>query len=134
MSLTVSGCDQLLFKQDHRIVIDSPRPYSHVRQPLTLSWTARNFVPGADGTYAIFVDTDPISPGASIKDLTVAERRAVYVQDSTTLDLSRTLKPKAVADPLEKNHHDITVILIDRDGRRIGEEAGFTEFQVTPEP
>jgi hypothetical protein len=126
---SLSGCQSMLFRNDHRIDILSPSNLSTVSQPVTLQWSARDFSAPASGTFAVFVDRDPMPPGDGLDDFNVHDRQGIYVLDGTSLHLD-ALAPQAGADPAEQNHHDVTVVMLDTQGHRIGEYAAFTEFTV----
>ncbi|HZS15692.1 MAG TPA: hypothetical protein VFC09_13940 [Candidatus Dormibacteraeota bacterium] len=125
----LAGCGPYLLRQSDRLQITSPQISTTVAQPLTVSWRAQDFSAPRDGRFAVFVDRDPIAPGSSIDDLAPQDRAGVYVVSTTSLQL-KLLIPLAGVDPAEQNHHDVTVVMLDRQGNRIGEYAGFTEFDV----
>jgi hypothetical protein len=125
----LASCGPYLFRQSDRLTIVAPQTSTTVAQPLTVSWRAQDFSAPRDGKYAVFVDRDPITPGSSIDDLAPQERAGVYVVTATSLRLN-LLTPLQGVDPAEQNHHDVTVVLLDTQGNRIGEYAAFTEFDV----
>ena len=125
----LAGCGPYLLRQSDRLQITSPQTSTTVSQPLTISWRAQDFDPPRDGSFAVFVDRSPIGPGSSVHDLAPEDRAGVYVVAATSLRLN-LLTPLAGVDPAERNHHDVTVVLLDRQGNRIGEYAGFTELDV----
>ena len=130
--VALSACEStLLFKQDHRVTVTSPGNFSTVSQPVVFHWSARDFVAPRDGRFALFLDRDPMPPGQTIEYFKRENRRDIYVLDETQLGIDR-LVPRPGGSALERNHHDVTVVLLDRAGRRIGESAGFAEFNVRP--
>jgi hypothetical protein len=131
LAAQLTGCQSYLFRQSDRLTISWPRSSSTVREPLTISWRAKDFVAPRDGSYAVFVDRDPMPPGDGLGDYAPQNRQGIYVLDRTSLHLD-ALTPQAGVDPAEQNHHDVTVVLLDRAGHRIGEYAAFTEFTVEP--
>ena len=133
VAITLSGCGPYLFRQSDRVTITSPAVYGTARNPVTLTWTARDFRAPADGRFAVFVDRDPISPGDNIDQYPPQQRTGIYVVDTTSLQLG-VLGQLTGVDPAEANHHDVTVVLLDPSGNRIGEYAGFTEFTVVHGP
>ena len=130
VAITLTGCGPYLFRQSDRIVITSPVVYSTTSNPVTLTWTAQDFSAPADGRYAVFVDRDPLSPGDNIDEYTAQDRAGIYVVSTTSLKLG-VLGQLTGVDPAETDHHDVTVVLLDTSGNRIGEYAGFTEFTLT---
>jgi hypothetical protein len=125
----LAGCGPYLFRQSDRLQITAPQNFSTVRQPLTVRWTAQDFSAPRDGRFAVFVDRDPMGAGGNIGNYTPQDRAGIYVVDGTSLRLG-LLIPLAGVDPAEQNHHDVTVVMLDRGGSRIGEYAGFAEFTV----
>ena len=125
-----SGCGPLLFRQDHRLTIQSPSDRSTVRAPLTIHWTARNFTPPTDGRFAVFLDRDPQPPGDSLDYFPKAQRTmGIFVVSSTSLRID-TFQRDFSLPKADQNRHDVTVILLDRNGRRVGESAAFAQFKV----
>lgn len=126
---SLCGCQSLLFRQDHAVTLTSPAQFATVSLPLRVTWTTASFRAPDDGEYAVFVDRDPMPPGAGIDYFQPNNRFDIYVQSQPYLVL-QNLAPVLSGDPGEANHHDITVVLLDRDGHRVGETAAFTEFTV----
>ena len=126
----LSGCQgQLLFRNDHRITLVSPANFATVTLPVTVRWSARDFTPPADGRFLVFVDRSPQPPGDTINDFPVSDRAGIYVADGGEILLSNFVRDPQ-APPAEQDHHEVTVILVGPDGRRIGETTGFAEFDV----
>jgi hypothetical protein len=126
--LSMGACEGKLFRNDHRITIDSPQKYSTVEQPLTVRWHAKEFEAPEDGHFLLFVDRDPQPPGRTIEYFH-RNRLDIYRTDSTRFRIE-AFTPHPGATGLDRNRHDVTVILVDSSGRRIGETAGFTQFIV----
>jgi hypothetical protein len=131
LSSVLSGCaDGYLFRNDHRISIDSPGSFASVRQPLTVRWTAADFVAPRDGSFAVFFDRAPPPPGRTIGDIPPLEKRFVRIVDVTHVDAPAFTHDDTTTGPLQ-DHHEVTVVLLDRSGRRISETAGYVEFDVS---
>ena len=126
--VATTGCSDLLFRNDHRISITSPGSYATVGVPLTVTWTARDFSAPGDGSYAIFLDRDPQPPGQTLAQFG-GNPYDIFTSTQPRLTLQQ-IEPHQAADALERNQHDITVILLDRSGRRIGESQAFVQFNV----
>jgi hypothetical protein len=127
----LSGCGPYLFRQSDRLQITAPQDHATaVRQPLTIRWRAQDFSAPRDGRFAVFVDRDPMGAGGNIADYAPGERAGIYLVDTTSLRLG-LLTPLAGVDPAEQDHHDVTVVMLDRGGSRIGEYAAFAEFTVS---
>ena len=95
------------------------------------------------GYFAVFVDRAPIKPGRTLEDVgngdplcednpgcpdkAYLEAEGVYTtyEPTVTLELVKALSSK------EKIQlHQVTVILLDSEGRRIGEHAWFRQFKL----
>jgi hypothetical protein len=141
LSTTTSACGLrgLDFVQDDRVEITSPRDRAEVRLPVTVRWEATGF----EGTYAVFVDRAPVPPGQPLswlarEDELCAETpdcpnetwfrdRDVYATSATELTIEEL---PDLTDEERRDFHEATVVLLDGDGRRIGESAFTVEFQV----
>lgn len=150
-----AGCvdvSELQFVQDDRLTFDAPGSRELVETPLQLSWAMTDFEvvergqgePSDDaGYFAVFVDRAPVEPGETLEEVAgrddVCRRdpacpdeqyladRGVYV--TTTPSLTIDLVP-ALGSTEEIELHDVTVILLDSRGRRIGESAWYREFRM----
>ena len=123
-----TSCGGKLFRNDHRVEILTPEKYATVAQPLTVRWHAKDFDPPDDGRFLVFVDRDPQPPGQTTAYFR-RDRRDIHETTSTRLTIE-TFTPRPGANDSERNLHDVTVVLVDTRGRRIGESAGFVEFTV----
>lgn len=129
LTLPLSGCADLLFRQDHRVTVLNPGMYTTISQPVTVTWTAKDFTPGRDGEFVVFVDRSPMPPGNGLDYFTRNDTEGIFrtKQDQLRLDILPTLTSNQSS---EQNNHEVTVILVDPHGQRIGEEAGFVAFTV----
>jgi hypothetical protein len=151
--LIVPGCSAsgLAFKQDKRIDIVTPPNHSTQRLPVTIRWTVKDFhVTGADsstradaGYFAVFLDRAPQPPGKQISYLARDDRRChprdgcpdaqwftdhhIYPTSATTFVVDAL--PTFSKEERER-FHEVTVILLDGRGVRIGESAFSVEFKV----
>lgn len=137
------GVSGLSFREDTRVDITSPSDRDEITLPLTVRWTVDDF----DGAFAVFVDRAPQPPGKPIswfaRNDDNCERAAgcpdeQYLADRdifTTTDPQFTVErlPDTVRDGRRREFHEVTVVLLDGDGRRIGESAWSVEFQVDRE-
>ena len=127
-----SGCQsQLLFRNDHRITIVSPRDFSTVHAPVTIRWVTRDFSAPTDGHFVVFLDSDPQPPGETLNYFAGQSLQYVWTVDTTSFRIPHFPLVDPNAPKQEQEHHDVTVILVDRQGRRISETAGFVEFNLT---
>jgi hypothetical protein len=133
------GVQGLSFVQDGRVKIVAPGDRAEVRLPVTVRWTSRDF----DGTYAVFVDRAPVPPGRTLAwlarddelcDQTPDCPNAAWFRDR---DVYATSTAEVTIDDLpdltdgeRRDFHEASIVLIDREGRRVGESAFTVEFQV----
>ena len=141
-----SGCGTsgLSFLQDDRVHIVTPSDRSDVSLPLAITWTVADFGvgPGA-GSFGIVVDRTPPAPGETLAsmfsgtdacrseaecgDASFLAQRNVYTTQLTTLTFDRL--PRGSSGDA-RNRHEITIVLLDRDGRRVGEGAWAVQVDV----
>lgn len=131
VTIALPGCaDGYLFRNDHRVAIDSPTSFATVSQPFVVRWTAHDFQAPRDGRFAVLFDLAPPPPGGTLDDIPPLQRRFIRVVDSTEVEAPTFTKDTSTTGPLQ-DHHEVTVILLDPEGRRISETAGFVEFDLT---
>jgi len=151
VALLASSCAHgLAFSQDRRLTIIAPRGHGKVRLPFTVRWTMRDFrVTGPDGGsdpdsgyFAVFLDRTPIPPGKPLSwiarddrrcklipgcpDETYFETRHVYATTQTQLSFGLLPDLQAVGG---HETHEVTIVLLDGSGRRIGENAWYASFR-----
>ena len=139
-----SGCGVrgLDFVKDERVRIRSPRPNSEVRVPFDVRWTVEDF-DVAGGHFGVFVDRAPPRPGrtlASLADGDAVCKVTPGCPDATYLASHRAFTTTDTAFRIEqlpeltrdrrREGHEVTVVLLDGEGRRIGESAFRVEFHV----
>ena len=155
----VSACapQGLAFRVDDRLTITSPKDRAVVSLPLTVEWTIRDFTivePGQppqgdqSGYFGVFVDQAPQPPGKKLswvarKDRTCrpadgcpdAEYLAArHIFSTTDTHITFEQLPRPAESNKHKERHTITVILLDPDGRRIGESAFELDVTVDRKP
>ena len=145
------GTRGLSFTTDDRVEITSPRDRQKLRLPVTIDWTVDDFEvtgPGRgsgdrEGYFAVFVDRSPVPPGKTLDHIARDDRscrpgdgcpdaeylsaRNVYTATETQLVLDTLAK---TARDGRREFHDVTVVLLDPDGRRIGESAWHVRFEL----
>ena len=147
------GCvdySALSYKQDDRLTFRTPRDRATLSLPIHLDWEIEDFDvvgPGVGapskraGYFAIFVDRAPVKPGRPLSDVAKEDDtcrktpgcpdldyygdRQVYVTAQTEFTLRRVLPHQ---DDVDERDHEVTVILLDTSGRRIGESSWYREF------
>jgi hypothetical protein len=143
--LSTAGCGRELdFARDDRVSIVRPEENATVALPLELSWTAKDF----SGRFAVFVDRSPMRPGQDVRSLVPREDEVCRANPACPdeswlsargvyLTTSPSLVVRSVADKRSSNRqadrHEVTIVLIDEQGRRQGEGAFIREFRVARE-
>ena len=138
-TLSACGIQGLNFVQDDRVEIVAPKNNATVTLPLTVRWTARDF----DGSFAVLVDRAPPNPGKSLA--TLAEGDAVceatpgcpdaaylaglraYTTTDTSFEITQL--PELTEDRTREGH-EVTIVLLDPAGKRIGESAFRVDFNI----
>lgn len=151
VSLLLSACvpEGLAFVKDERLRIVSPENHATVDTPVTISWDVHDFVITGEtgeanddaGYFGLFVDSTPVPPGKSLAWLAHDDRHCLSTKgcpDRTYLadrgaysmaDTSFTLRNLPDLDAYGGHEsHEVTVVLLDGTGRRIGESAWYVDF------
>jgi hypothetical protein len=140
----------LAFEEDNRLHFVQPRGRQQVTLPVTISWNIADFVvagPGHrtasshEGYFAVFVDRAPIRPDQTLRavagndetclhdpqcpDQEYLASRGVYVTTNDTVVLP-TLP--ALSGRETNQLHEVTVVLMNSAGHRIGESAWYIDF------
>lgn len=153
--LLLAGCadySELQFVKDERLTFTEPASRELVTTPLRISWSMEDFTvvePGQGeptddaGYFAVFVDRAPVEPGHTLEDVAGRDEackrdpscpdaryladRGVYTttKSSLTVELIAALPSKE-----DVQLHDVTVVLLDSEGRRIGEAAWYRQFKM----
>lgn len=156
----LAGCvpQGLAFRVDERLTFSSPEDRSTVRLPVTLDWEIRDFEvvpPGTGdardgaGYFAVFVDASPMPPGKPLRwiarkdtscraadgcpDEEYLRARGVYTTTETELVLDQLPLTTGSDDRDRRERHRATIVLLDADGRRIGESAFEIAFDIDRE-
>lgn len=134
------GVRGLNFVEDRRLEMVAPDDEARVHLPIEVRWTmAGDF----DGSFGVLVDRAPPPPGRTLEWLVREDRvcqRTPGCPDDAFLaarDIHRTTDTSLVITQLgrttregEPDLHDVTVILLDASGQRIGETAVLVTFEV----
>ena len=109
------GVSDLALREDDRVSITSPGDGDDVRLPLTVRWTASDLdIGGPDGvTFGVVIDDALPRPGKEADD-------SVLRTTETSIELDQL---GSANRPGGRGGHEITVILLDDEGRRQGEGA-----------
>jgi hypothetical protein len=139
-AVALAGCatQGLDFRTDTRLTIMSPADRSAVSVPFLLEWTLAD--PGErDRAFAVLVDVSPPRAGAFITDLLPESQqdrsscdatcqaaaltsRGITVTTADELDIAVLPRRSGLSDERARRH-TITVIVLDEQGRRVGEVA-----------
>lgn len=145
--------ENLNFRVDDRLDFTAPKPRTLVGQPVTLSWTIRDFTIQAPGSappsrdagyFAVFVDRTPVKPGHTLDDIASGDafcrtdpacpdrsylrQHQVYTTTRTTLRLPQI--QNLIGNKNDEQLHSVTVVLMDTAGQRIGESAWQLDFRL----
>ena len=145
VALVGAGCgfSNLNFRTDHRLHWTTPKDRALVQVPFTVTWT----FPGGSlhgGSFAIFVDRAPIKPGQTLRAVAGGDKsckidptcpstdylnqRKVYTTTSSSLSLPQILPLTGNRDSVQL--HQLTVVVLNASGHRVGEAAWTREFKV----
>lgn len=146
--LVTSACafDGLAFVQDTRLAISAPTPRETVELPVTVTWETTEDVLPPGGAYGVYVDGRPQPPGEPLswfaidddaceRDPTCPDedyyrRRDVHVTDRGSFTIEQL---PTTSDDGRRERHEVTVVLLDAETRRIGESAWSIEFELERE-
>jgi len=140
VAIVASGCgiDGLDFRADTRLSITSPSDRSAVTVPFLLEWELQD--PGErDSAFAVLVNVSPPRAGAPITDLLPESQQdrascdaecqfaalaARGITVTSAEELEFTVLPRRTGMSADRaRRHTITVIVLDQQGRRVGEVA-----------
>ncbi|MHB8508868.1 MAG: hypothetical protein ACYDGR_09505 [Candidatus Dormibacteria bacterium] len=130
--ILAAGCapplraDGLLFVQDRRLLITSPADHAVVSTPTVIRW---RFAGRTDTRFQVFVDRAPQPPGETLDWFVRFDRTGIYETTATELPLNRIARFGRDGTTRE-NLHEITVVIADTSGRRIGETEAYVDFYV----
>jgi hypothetical protein len=147
----IAACSGIAFREDKRVTISSPKDRATVTLPTRVQWTVSDFdAVGLDGSndpkrgvFAVFVDRAPMSPGKDLRSLAEGDTHCrtpecpddawfrqhfVFIAKDTLLALNAL--PDLRDRPVGPDKHELTVVLVNGRGSRIGESAFAIEFYV----
>jgi hypothetical protein len=152
LAVFASGCALrgLAFVKDSRLALVGFPDRSHIVLPHDVTWRFTGALadpatapPGAPVAFAVLVDWTPPPPGRSLASLLASDptcrrtggcpagylaRNRIYVTTDTTFHLAN------VSTGTDRNErrsfHELTVVLVDASGRRVGETAASTRFRI----
>lgn len=143
----------LNFQEDERLEITSPPDRAEVRLPFVVRWTVSDFrVTGRDGNatpdagyFGVYIDRAPQPPNRTqawlvredqrcrrLADCTASSFLAdqnIFAVTETSFTVERVQAPSSQA-PKRREFHDVTIVLLNGRGERIGESAFIRQFEV----
>ena len=145
-ALPAAGCGVhgLSFVEDDRVSILEPADRATVDLPMTVRWRVDNL--SDDVSFAVFVDRAPQRPGRTVESLARGDAacevdpacpdeayfasRGVYTTEEAeiTIDFIPDL-----TEGDNRDFHEVTVVLLNGEGERMGESAFRVEFEVARE-
>jgi hypothetical protein len=134
------GLRGLSFVKDDRVRLLTPSAGDSVALPLHIDWSAK----GYDGYFAVFVDSHPMRPGRTLASLVPDNdpcRRQPLCPDQAWLaqrfifatahtELTIPVLPDKRHNMRSKDRHELTIVLLDKQGHRVGETALVREFVI----
>lgn len=153
VGLAATGCGitrvdaPVSFKAEHRLDVEAPEPEAEVQLPVTVRWTADDYPRHEGEHFALFVDRAPIAPDREVRFRVCTEgekqppqlgqlrkpckddRETIFLTTRTSFAFD-CFEPRFTAPKRERNKHTVTIVLLDRDGRRIGEDASSVRFEI----
>ena len=152
LGVLASGCvpQGLAFVQDKRVDIVAPPSHATVKVPVTVRWTVHDFdVTGHDGGsnpnagyFGVFVDRAPVPPGKPLTWVAQGDQLCLatkgcpdtqYLHDHHVYATTKTSFTMPTLPDLTAYHghelHEVTVVMLDGQGDRIGEQAWYIDFK-----
>jgi hypothetical protein len=148
LALPTCGVHGLSFVQDKRVDILQPHERSQVRVPFTVDWKVKDFAVGpGQGSFGIFIDREPTRSGKTLewvfrgddscrgstgKELCRTTDFLAQRNVFRTTDTSFTVEqvPRLTGNERRRQFHEVTVVLLDPTGRRVGEGAWSRQVEV----
>jgi hypothetical protein len=142
-ALTGCSVQGLAFRKDERLRILNLEDRSSIEIPFDLHFTFDGEL-SADGVaaFGVLVDWTPPPPGRSLASLLdddptcrgpagcpdgYLERNRIVITTDTTFLLDNV--PVGTSRQERRGFHELTIVLVDADGRRLGETAAFARFR-----
>ena len=146
--------NDLSFKADERVEITSPKDQAEVKLPFELRWKVDDFeIVGPDGSegtdagyFAVLLDESPMPPGESLlyfarddescdrsagcPDAQYFAERGVFPTSATSFQVSVLEDTRPTDRKSAPDDHELTVILLNGKGERIGESAFRVDVEV----
>lgn len=144
LALAACSTSGLAFRADDRLQIDNLDDRSTIEVPFTLEFSFDGDLPAGQATaFGVLIDWTPPPPGAPLSDLLAddpacrgpqgcpegyLERNRITVTTDTTYEMDNV--PVGSDRQERRGFHEVTIILVDDQGRRVGESSAFARFRV----
>lgn len=145
LCLVLAGCsvDGLLFRADDRLQIVNLPDRSTIDIPFDVQFTFDGSLsPDGVAAFGILIDWTPPPPGRTLASLLdddpacqgqqgcpegYLERNRIIITTDTTYLMDNV--PVGTDQQERRSFHELTIVLVDAEGRRVGETAAFTRFR-----
>jgi hypothetical protein len=150
------GCrlNDLSFKEDDRVEITSPEDQDEVTLPFEIRWTVKDFeVVGPDGSdsedagyFAVLLDESPMPPGEGLDyfarddescdrsdgcpDAQYFAERGIFPTSGRSFEVTVIEDTRPTDRQSAPDDHELTIILLNGRGERIGESAFRVDVEV----
>ena len=153
-SASACSTEGLAFVRDDRVEILSPEYREIVDLPVRIDWEVTDEVLESElrsgTTFGVYMDVDPQPPGepleyfarddlecrksASCPDARYLRQRGIHTTTETEMTFpSLPLAPGVDLDGGDPDFHEVTIVLLDEQGVRIGESAWAIIFEIDRE-
>lgn len=141
----LAGCsvDGLAFRQDDRLQIENLEDRSTIDVPFDLEFSFDGDLGDTGASaFAVLVDWTPPAPGKTLESLLdgdqacrgsdgcpdgYLERNRIVVTTDTSVTLDNV--PVGTDRQERRGFHEVTVVLVDDEGRRVGETSAWARFR-----
>ena len=136
----------LSFRADKRLAMQEPDPEELVHLPVTVRWKSEDWDLSNGNQFGVFIDTSIPSPGdvarirlctrlaelppapGDFRGICTEQRDKVLFTRSHSISI-KCLEPFFNRGKRRMHDHQVTVILLDKDKRRVGEAAAEVPFR-----
>ena len=148
LMLTGCGVSGLSFAQDQRVDIVRPDDRKTISLPLTVEWTVKNFAVGdGQGSFGVFLDRAPQPSGRTLSwpfrgdrsckgtGAALCAQPDFLAQHSVYQTTLRSFRVEQVSriSGSSTRQHELTIVLLGPDGKRVSEGAWSLLFKVKGE-
>lgn len=145
VAATLPGCavEGLAFRKDERLRIENLEDRSTIDIPFDLRFSFDGDLADTGASaFAVLVDWTPPAPGRTLESLLeddpacrategcpdgYLERNRIVVTTDTALVLDNV--PVGTDRQERRGFHEVTIVLVDADGRRVGETSAWARFR-----